>query len=100
MKEAIVDNHEWYETLDMLMEECAEMIRACNKFKRACGIGYPTETTCDEACDKASEEFDQAVADCLNALRAAMYDMNVDSDKIERLIEAADERMAANERNH
>lgn len=37
MKEAIVDNHEWYETLDMLME---------------------------------------------------------------RLIEAADERMAANERNH
>lgn len=96
MKTEIVDNHEWYETLDMLMEECAEMIHACNKFKRACGIGYPTKTTCDEA----SEEFDHAVADCLNALYSAMYDMNVDGDKIERLIEEADERMAAHERNH
>lgn len=25
MKEEIVNNHEWYETLDMLMEECAEL---------------------------------------------------------------------------
>ena len=96
MKTEIVENHEWYETLDMLMEECAEMIHACNKLKRACGIGYPTKTTRDEA----SKEFDQAVADCLNALYSAMYDMNVDDDKIEMLIEAADERMAAHERNH
>lgn len=96
MKTEIVENHELYETLDMLMEECAEMIHACDKFKRACGIGYPTKTTRDEA----SKEFDQAVADCLNALYSAMYDMNVDDDKIEMLIEAADERMAAHERNH
>lgn len=46
------------------------------------------------------EELDKAVADCLNASRSAMYDMNMDEDKIERLIEAADERMAAHERTH
>lgn len=41
-----------------------------------------------------SEEFDQAVADCLNASRYSMHDMNVDEDKIiERLIDAAGERM-------
>lgn len=46
------------------------------------------------------EELDKAVADCLNASRSAMHDMNVDDDKIERLIKEADERMAAHERNH
>ena len=46
------------------------------------------------------EELDKAFADCINAPRSAMYDMNMDEDKIERLIEAADERMVEHERTH
>ena len=47
------------------------------------------------------EELDKAFADCLNASRYSMHDMNVDEDKkIERLIEAADERMVEHERTH
>ena len=39
-----------------LMEEAAELIAACSKYLRACGIGQPTPVTADEALAMIGEE--------------------------------------------
>ena len=39
-----------------LMEEAAELVAACSKYLRTCGIGQPTPVTADEALAMIGEE--------------------------------------------
>lgn len=54
--------------LDICIEECAELIHACSKYKRAGGDGYKTST------NKKFTRIDltEAVAHAINAIRGVM----------------------------
>ena len=89
MKKEIVNRYKWHETLDMVMEECGELIHACNKYKRARGIGYATLTTEEESLAKLV----QAIADSVNSIESAMYALNIRIEEMQKCMQDADEKM-------
>lgn len=54
--------------LDICMEECAELIHACSKYKRSKGIGYKTWD--NEAI--SYQNLLEQIAHCVNAIRGVM----------------------------
>jgi len=45
--------------LDIMQEECAELIQACSKYNRSRGYGYRTNRTVKETTDELIEEMAQ-----------------------------------------
>lgn len=68
MKIEIVQHNGLYGQLDMTMEECAELIQACNRYKRAMGKGQATMTTPDEAMENLITEIAH-VQNCIDSLK-------------------------------
>lgn len=60
----IVDHYSLNAQLGILMEECAELIRACNKYQRARGYGYKTYYNEREA----KEDIIKEIAHVTNAI--------------------------------
>lgn len=64
-----------------LMEEAAELIAACSKYLRACGIGQPTPVTVDEALAMIGEEAEDVnlVTDVIRRQSEAVEDVFVET---------------------
>lgn len=75
--------------LDLLQEECAELIRACNKYKRSVGLGYPTPCTIEKAAENIIEE----IADVEKCIAIVKYLFSINQDDIEKIKAAKDDRM-------
>lgn len=88
MKEEIVDKYCWAYTCDICMEEAGELVHALNKYKRACGIGYETQTKQSDA----RINLIQAIADAQNAIDSVIYALDIDKKEIEKEINRADEQ--------
>lgn len=74
--------------LDICVEECSELIRACIHVKRACGKGYATNTSILESAKKLEEE----IAHVTNAIRSIKYLLEIPDERIEARIKESDER--------
>lgn len=61
--------------LDICIEECAELIHACSKLKRAMNDGYKTRTTEPQARD----DLEVAISHAVNAIRGVMLLSNIDA---------------------
>ena len=69
--------------LAIAQEECAELIKACSKFNRACGFGLRTETSYNEALSDLVEE----IADAEHCIRLLKRAFKIDVGVIEDIIE-------------
>lgn len=74
--------------LDMLQEECAELIQAASKYKRSIGHGFLTNKSKVETYDSLAEE----IADVENCIRAIQYLFNITDDDLNKIINAKDAR--------
>lgn len=74
--------------IDLLQEECAELISACNKYKRALGLGFPTPCTIEKAFGNIVEE----IADVENCIGNVKYLLGIKQGEIDDIIAAKDER--------
>lgn len=86
----IVDEYSKNDSLNILKEECAELIVAASHLQRARGDGYETHRT----EEKSLEDLIQAMADCQNALDSLVYALKLDKDVIQQKIKEVDERRA------
>lgn len=86
MIKQIVDYYGEKAQLDITIEECAELIHAASKYKRAkCG-GYKTGIGEDYAKDKLVESMAQAI----NAIYSLVHITGIDLDMVKKEIEASD----------
>lgn len=74
------------ENLDILMEECAELIQAASKYKRSIGIGLPTPISKEDAVSNFIEEVADVTA-CIVQQFALSKDIDVNIEDIEDIIE-------------
>jgi len=88
MNKEIVKHYGIEAQLDMCMEECGELIQACNKVKRADGIGYATYTMPDEAQDKLIEEM----AHFQNTILSLCFLMEIGQCELDAEIKRSDEQ--------
>lgn len=72
--------------LDMLMEEAAELIRACNKVKRADGKGYAS----DMDAKAAKKRLIRELAHTTNAMNSVMYLMAIPAEALREEIRKSD----------
>ena len=89
MKKEIVDHYGLIAQLDMCEEECAELIKACSKYKRVMFPGYYANrkgTTPKEAYAAIVEE----IAHVTNTLRSVQYLLGITDGDVESMIEASD----------
>ena len=74
------------ENLDILMEECAELIQAASKYKRSIGIGLPTLISKEDAISNFIEEVADVTA-CIIQQFALSKDININIKDIGDIIE-------------
>lgn len=74
------------ENLDILMEECAELIQAASKYKRSIGIGLPTPINKEDAISNFIEEVADVTA-CIIQQFALSKDIDVNIKDIGDIIE-------------
>lgn len=73
------------DNLDLLIEECAELIQAINKYKRSIGIGCKTPITRDEAIANLNEELTDVLV-CIKYQMLLTKGINLsDLEKISKL---------------
>ena len=88
MRDEILRAYSLIDFMDILQEECAELIRACSKYKRCTGHGFKTEANIIDTVDNIVEE----IADVESALNAIKQLMNIDEDAINKIIDEKDDR--------
>lgn len=88
MNKEIVKHYGIEAQLDMCIEECAELIQACNKVKRANGIGYATYTMPDEAKCSIVEEM----AHVKNTILSLCFLLGVTQDELGDEIKKSDKQ--------
>lgn len=64
----VLYNRSEIDNLDMLAEECSELIQVISKYKRSKGIGFKTPITTDDAVMNLNEE----IADVLSCIKYQM----------------------------
>lgn len=74
------------ENLDILMEECAELIQAASKYKRSMGLGLPTPISKEDAINNFIEEVADVTA-CVLQQFALSKDIEVSTEVIENIME-------------
>lgn len=84
----IVDEYSKNDNLNILKEECAELITAASHLQRARGDGYETRRTEEESM----KDLMQAMADCKNAILSVLYSETIRVNKLDELIEEADKK--------
>lgn len=88
MRDEILEAYDIIDVMDILQEECAELICACSKYKRCKGHGFRTKASLSETVDNLIEE----IADVEGILRTLKYLIDVDDDTINKIIDAKEER--------
>lgn len=73
---------------NQLIEECAELIQAVNKYKRALGKGQPTANTVEQAKEHVAEE----IADVLVMTEQIAALLDIDHNHIVEIMEKKIER--------
>lgn len=89
MKRKIVDNNGIIGQLCVTMEECGELIQACNKYLRATGHG---QRTCMPET-KAKEDLIEEMAHVQNCIDSIKYLMNISNEDIRKEIRKSDEKV-------
>ena len=84
----IVDEYSKNDNMNILKEECAELITAASHLQRARGDGYKTHRTEEESM----KDLMQAMADCKNAILSVLYSEAIRVNKLDELIEEADKK--------
>ena len=84
----IVDEYSKNDNLNILKEECAELITAASHSQRARGDGYEPHRTEEESM----KDLMQAMADCKNAILSVLYSEAIRVNKLDELIEEADKK--------
>lgn len=84
----IVDEYSKNDNLNILKEECAELITAASHLQRARGDGYETHRTEGESM----KDLMQAMADCKNAILCVLHSEKICVNKFDELIEEADKK--------
>lgn len=74
------------ENLDILMEECAELIQAASKYKRSMGFGLPTPVSKEDAISNFIEEVADVIA-CILQQFALSKDIEVSNEVIENIMD-------------
>lgn len=88
MRDEILEAYSHIYFLDALQEECGELVVACNKVKRAQGIGFITDKSLKEAIGNLVEE----IADVENIIMSIKKKMSIDQSLIDKLIVEKDIR--------
>lgn len=88
MRDEILKAYSLIDFIDILQEECAELICACSKYKRCTGHGFKTGANIIDAVDNIVEE----IADVENVLNTLKQLMNIDKDTIDKIIDEKDDR--------
>lgn len=86
MNTEIVDSNGIVGELCMTMEECGELIQACNKYLRSTGHGQKTRHTAKESMQSLIEE----IAHVQNCIYSLQYLMNINDDTIQKEIKKSD----------
>lgn len=84
----IVDEYSKNDNLNILKEECAELITAASHLQRARGDGYETH----RAEEKSLEDLIQAMADCKNAILSVLHSEKIGVNELDELIKEADKK--------
>ena len=88
-----VADHFGYEIQsEQLVEECAELIQAVNKYRRARGTGQPTTLSEEAAFRNLVEE----IADVESMLEQIKYLLNIQQKMIEEIKEVKTDRINLN----
>ena len=88
MKKDILEFYDTRSFIDILQEECAELISACSKYKRTIGFGFITACPKQKAFDNLVEE----IADVENSIIAIKELLHIDQKDIDKIIYEKDER--------
>lgn len=86
MKKKIVNSNGIVGELCMTMEECGELIQACNKYLRATGHGQKTRHTEEESVKSLIEEISH-VQNCIYSLQ---YLLKIGDETIQAEIKKSD----------
>lgn len=92
MKKNIVKAYGLIAQLDILQEECGELIRAANHHKRAMGKGYAIKQTRRET----KETLIREIAHVMNAMDSVIYLLPVPIERIRDEIRKSDEMTERN----
>ena len=84
----VVDEYSKNDNLNILKEECAELITAASHLQRARGDGYKTHRTEGQS----KKDLMQAMADCKNAILSVLHSEAIRVNKLDELIEEADKK--------
>lgn len=86
MDKNVVNHYDIPAQLDLMQEECAELIKACGEVKRANGIGYITETD----PQKTISNLIDSMAHVQNAILSTCYLLHLDQWFLDQEIEKSD----------
>lgn len=86
MVKELVDHYGIPAQLDIMQEECAELVKACSKVKRASGIGYITPTDPQQTMSDLIEEM----AHVKNTIMSTCYLLHLDEKLLDQEIERSD----------
>lgn len=86
MVKELVDHYGLPAQLDIMQEECAELVKSCSKVKRANGIGYITPTSKEQAKANLIEKM----AHVKNTIISACYLLGLDETVLDEEIERSD----------
>ena len=84
----VVDHYSLNAQLGILIEECAELIRACNKYQRARGDGY--KTYCNES--EARENITKETAHVINAMFGVGRKLGFSTEEVTMYLNESDEK--------
>ena len=77
MRDEILRAYSLIDFMDILQEECAELICACSKYKRCTGHGFKTEANIIDTVDNIVEEIAD-VSICLEQMKHFFKDYKID----------------------
>lgn len=86
MVKKLVEHYGIPAQLDIMQEECAELIKACSKVKRTAGIGYVTTTSEQQAMSDLIEKM----AHVKNTIMSTCYLLNIDEKVLDDEIKRSD----------
>lgn len=88
MNKHVVNSYSLIDNLDILQEECAELIAACSKVKRAHDCGYITEASCKDS----GENLIEVISDVKSCIDAIMSIMDIQQETIDKIDESKSNR--------
>lgn len=86
MNKTIVNRYGIMGQIDITIEECSELVRACIKYRRSMGFGYKTPLVQSET----KAEIIKEIAHVSNAIESLKLLFGVSDEEIEKLVQESD----------